>query len=627
VCRWFGYGDFGVTASVPIVASRVSLPDIAGSAELLELLWPEWREVYSTGAGILRVGPRPPAPKPFMGVSPTEYKRLLRRMQSCGMLDWTDSPVAVNGVFGVDKDDGASIRLILDLRPGNTFFEPPPNPSLTTPDFIARMRVRRDRRLYTAKLDISDFYHRIRIPAWLRPYFALPAVRVGDLGPEVVRATGGDPDRVLHPMCSTLPMGWSHSVFVAQLAHEYVITSFTRLKPTDRLGAFDVGFDDFNLRDGRILYSVYIDDSGFFGYDPAELNAVVDEYMAAVRRFGLDVKPSKVVRPTCEPVTVLGIEVDGVSKIVRVPPAKLHALCRATWAVANSRALRVSGARMAQLIGCWTWAMLVARPALCAFSRCYAYIQHVGMRGRARLWASVREELLVVLGLAPLLFADIGAHDFAPIVATDASTEWGFGVVAWTPGRGEWLAPWGPTHIEHSRAGQGRQPLSTPFINDTSLGRDGDASSAAEVAACERQNEALRPTDDGALCDGGVDICSARWATIVSQRWRGSASEKPVSINVLELAAVRTAIRWMYSKGALAIGARAALLVDNTAVVGALRKGRSGSWAFLQRLRGVNALLLAGGLRLNVQYVPSALNPADGPSRGVVVRCFSEDAA
>ena len=43
-----------------------------------------------------------------------EWVKLVRRMDALGMLDFTTQPKTVCGVFGVPKDGGAAIRLIID---------------------------------------------------------------------------------------------------------------------------------------------------------------------------------------------------------------------------------------------------------------------------------------------------------------------------------------------------------------------------------------------------------------------------------------------------------------------------------------------------------------------------------
>ena len=55
------------------------------------------------------------------------------------------------------------------------------------------------------------------------------------------------------------------------------------------------------------------------------------------------------------------------------------------------------------------------------------------------------------------------------------------------------------------------------------------------------------------------------------------------------------------------------------AVKGALQKGRSSAPSIRREVSRIAALTLAGGLNITYLYVPSEYNPADDPSRGVVV--------
>ena len=82
------------------------------------------------------------------------------------MLDFTTRPKAVCGVFGVPKDGGAAIRLIIDARPANLLFKTPPKVGLPTPDVLARMRVAPGAPFFTAKADVDNFYNRLRCPHW-----------------------------------------------------------------------------------------------------------------------------------------------------------------------------------------------------------------------------------------------------------------------------------------------------------------------------------------------------------------------------------------------------------------------------------------------------------------------------
>jgi hypothetical protein len=104
-------------------------------------------------------------------------------------------------------------------------------------------------------------------------------------------------------------------------------------------------------------------------------------------------------------------------------------------------------------------------------------------------------------------------------------------------------------------------------------------------------------------------IADINWRTIVSSPWRDAEH-----INVLELRALSTALRWTLSRPS-SIGQRLLLFSDSMVVIGAVNKGRSSSQQLLRRLRFLSALLMASGIRLFLRWLPSEINPADGPSR------------
>jgi hypothetical protein len=87
--------------------------------------------------------------------------------------------------------------------------------------------------------------------------------------------------------------------------------------------------------------------------------------------------------------------------------------------------------------------------------------------------------------------------------------------------------------------------------------------------------------------------------------------EYPDHINALEFRSVLDML-------GLAVGGHThPLRVDSQVVLGILRKGRSSSWSLNKLARRAAGLQLARGVGVTVDYVPSAANPADGPSRGV----------
>src|SRR5690349_4242743 len=152
--------------------------------------------------------------------------------------------------------------------------------------------------VWVAKVDLDNFYHRLLLPEWMQPYFGLPPVLASDIGV--------DGEGLVYPCCKTLPMGWSHSVFVAQACHEYLLDTRTRLRPEDRVTVAG------DLRLDRTRHQAYIDDLILLGPDRDQVDELQQHYMGVVGGVGLPAKMSKVVRPRCDGVECLGLEVDGV---------------------------------------------------------------------------------------------------------------------------------------------------------------------------------------------------------------------------------------------------------------------------------------------------------------------------
>jgi hypothetical protein len=196
---------------------------------------------------------------------------------------------------------------------------------------------------------------------------------------------------------------------------------------------------------------------------------------------------------------------------------------------------------------------------LCVFNSVYRFIE-AARRRVFTIWDSVSRELVVMVGLAPILWSSIDSPWFDKVVATDAS-EIGMGVVS--------------SHLDQHQA------------SDLASGR---------------------PVSDP---PPSLDTFH-HWTTLVSSGW-----SVPEHINVLELRAVSTAIRWVLSSPH-SIGRRLLCLSDSQVVVFAVSKGRSSSFQLLRRLRYVSSLVLAAGLQLFMRWIPSAANPADHPSRHVV---------
>ena len=113
------------------------------------------------------------------------------------------------------------------------------------------------------------------------------------------------------------------------------------------------------------------------------------------------------------------------------------------------------------------------------------------------------------------------------------------------------------------------------------------------------------------MCEEIEDgVLSARWSTIISSPFRAD----PRHINEGECIAVVSAVKWALSRPRL-LGTRLVVLTDSAVVAAVVSKGRSSAFAMLRHCRLLAALLLAASCYIVPRWIPSQLNPADGPSR------------
>ena len=462
-----------------------------------------------------------------------------------------------------------------------------------------------------ATSDVSDFYHRLKVPDWLVPYFAMPAVRVHEV-PWLSSTL--DPHVRIYPALLVLPMGWSHSVFVAQQAHEHLVYSHTSLKREDSVVA--AGAD--NLID-RTRHSLYIDDMAMFDTDKRRLARTQDEYSSMMELFYLPIKPSKHVPPTDQPTPVLGLVVHGRLGELYLDPVKLQTLRSRTMAILHKS--WSSTEELSSLVGSWVWAMLVRRPSLSALHHVYRFIRSPPS-SRIPLWSSVRAELATVMALSPLLRANLLAPWCPEVLASDASSTGG-GVVraAITPSTAVALSCLPPLPVMDPQRGATTVqslslPISTPGlplvrkppVTPVSLPRADDVISSTPTACVSKD---VVPAFIATRCASMCSTLSAlsQWSTVAAFRWWHKEQ-----INSLETRAAGTALRFAISRPSF-LESRLILLCDSTTVVGSLAKGRTSSPRLIPHLRRIQAMCLAAQIRLYPVWLHTSLNPADEPSR------------
>ena len=583
------------TPVVPLVAARVSLPDVLNIVPLELVLPPDVAVRYSAAAAPTLMRPvherllldaARPLRRPRIAGSRAEYVQLVRRMHSVGMLSFTSAPLAVNGVFTVAKDADAD-RLIIDAQPCNRLFVESPHVSLPNPSHLVQLQLPPETPMFVAKTDLSNFYHHLGLPAWMQPFFALPPLSPAEL------ASVGVPTGASFPMCVTLPMGFSHAVHLAQTAHEHVVYGSGALSRDDSL----LCLRSPSVSSSACVHGIVIDDFFLFSLSRDLAQRVFDAVLRAYRAAGLVVKQSKVVAPTVRPVKVIGFDIDGAAGTISLPADSHRSLFRATVSLLDRGF--ASSTQVAHVVGRWTWLMMLRRPSLAVLQHVYRWVR-VARGPRFALWPSVRAELVALLGLQPLLSAHLREPLFHRIIASDAS-ELAAGVVSTPLTAALHSRIWPLCSTRHCAALQTQ--LNGAVGRRALAGGVDPAQPPSDVAAMHSCMDHFQQFYDA--------VGAAPWRTLVSAAWRAEEH-----INALELRAALLAVHWALSFPS-ALGRRVYLLLDSTVALFSLWKGRSSSPMLLPILRKISATLLAGGISLLCGWVPSAVNPADAPSRAL----------
>ena len=201
-------------------------------------------------------------------------------------------------------------------------------------------------------MDLSNFYHQLTLPDWIRPYFALPALTAKEVGGissvELSAELRGAiiAGKAVYPCCTTLPMGFSHSVFLAQSVHEHVLYRSEALLVSDNVLCLTSPLID------RPLHALYIDDNILLGTDAKAVSLQEDRVHAAYHQAMLPPNDKKCVKATLQEVTVLGVDIDGRRGVISLSPTKIFAIIATTRQLLGKK--MVTGRELSAVVGAWT---------------------------------------------------------------------------------------------------------------------------------------------------------------------------------------------------------------------------------------------------------------------------------
>jgi len=614
------YTSASSATAIPLIADKVSLPSIGERGSTIELssVLPDslarwYYDVHSLILPTSSVRTTGTAKSPSVhAASRLEYVKLLQRLMSLDMVTFTDSPVCINGLFGVKKDHD-QIRLIVDATYANQLMIPPPPVMLPNPSHLSN--IQSSAPFYTAKLDLSSYYHQLRMPLPLQPYFCLPRLSRNELR-HLLSLSGQSAsirsNSARYPMLTTLPMGWSHSVYVAQSVHEHVLyTMSNAINPLSNILLQSA------LHRYSYLHMIYIDDVVILGCAESTVNEVIERVEEAYEMVGLRVNLKKKVAATSDPVPVIGVTTCGREQRLCVTSEQLTQLIHRTLSMLYVGT--ATSTELSRLVGSWVWLQLLRRPLLSIWRETYRFIQKFRRDSEENskvLWSSIQRELALVCALAPTIFTDLSMSISRRVVATDASRI-GYGVVA-------------------NRTAQMNDAITSSVEQLVSLAAFG--TSLCDSASFDSACDVLVPTDahlmnydvqqpivaltrhDRTVLQSQLVnhtrqlVSSIDWSTIMYGKWRLNIDN--VHINELELSALLLAVRWLRTlSGSRTDSRKVLMLVDNSTTLFSVVKGRSSSVPLLKLLRRITSIIVGMDLELQVIYVASAFNPADAASR------------
>jgi hypothetical protein len=248
--------------------------------------------------------------------------------------------------------------------------------------------------------------------------------------------------------------------------------------------------------------------------------------------------------------------------------------------------MTISPVGLGAILGHMSWFTQLSRPLYSCFHSVYDFARIPDDSTPSHLPGCAACELLTFLLLAPLLEADLRRPWLGTLVATDASSVFGFGVA---------VADVSPDAARR-------------------VGRFADI--AGSYVRVDRTNP--HPNDEAERPRVGtrqeLGLSKHHFRPVLAKEAKFKAHS-----GALEATGVSLGIKWVL-RDRRRHSTRVVMLVDAQAVLGAAARGRSSAKSFGREIRRLAALVLGGDLLVRYVYIPSEDNPGDAPSRNKHVR-------
>ncbi|CAK0819305.1 unnamed protein product, partial [Prorocentrum cordatum] len=370
---------------------------------------------------MLRESPLPTDVEPYfdsvLQFNHKEYRGLVRRLLSAGILGWTLTPKERIGMFFVWKDGRRRLRLIVDARRTNAHFKDPPGVELLSSEGLARIEVHvpdagfsnyedlraalEAQQVYIGMADVKDCFHRMRIDSALSQYFCLPPVMAGAFGVTEVEGTKVQTSTAIYPCWQVLPTGFSWSLYFAQRANEEVSRRSSALLRGP--GLSDHG-PPLVFAPGRasqeVRHYVHVDNLGVFSLFSELVSGVMNQLTGEFTKLSLLLHKDELVP---DKAVALGTEIDGGQLRTRVTSDRFWRCRQAVRGLLARR--RVKGWAVEAVLGHLTFCGLCSRGTLSAFNSVYGFVR-AHYDEAAVLWTEARQELTAFSSLMYFLESD-----------------------------------------------------------------------------------------------------------------------------------------------------------------------------------------------------------------------------
>ena len=569
---------------------HISLPSTAGILDPCTALCPERQRVLKDMRQIIKPEEQwpDPLPRPCFMVDPAEEQGLRVRLVGCGLASLlaenevpTDSygRKLLAGVFAVPhKSD--SDRLIFDRRLQNATEHRLQWCTLPHGSQLTQIRLEANEHVRGSGDDLSNYFYLLsHQPNW-RSRSAFGRVFAG----AEAAALGGDPGARYHLCLNIVAMGDLNSVDVAQATHEGVLTASGCLAAAEKL---EYGNP---VPRSSVWEGVYVDDHLVVGIVPKHKVAEESgpDYDLILRsREGYkswELPTSDKKSYTLQKKFVAwGTEVDSDKGTAAAPLDRRIQLFYLTLLVLSGPGITLK--MFQSLLGSYVHPFSHRKELMCVFSRSYRWLQTLSVGRVYKVPHDIRDELLGAALVLPCAHADLRASLSSTLTCSDA-TQVGGGV----------------TSVEV--AGECAEGLF----------RHGEHRGAYTRLDWGPDDWQLKPWTGHQLPEVLVDVIrGASWK--VDRSFLFSQSDH---VNVQEARALKSAL----VQHCLRSSAPEVCIngTDSRVCLGAFGKGRSSAPKLNNVLRQCLGLHLLCRKRLVQFWMASALNPADDPSRFVVLR-------